>query len=337
MVRRPPRSTRTDPLFPHTTLFRSCNPYARISADEALRRGIAVEVLDADAGYLALTHGGRRIVTRESLSELTSAVAMSRCDDKRITRKVVAAAGLNVPRGRTARRNGSDVELLHEIGELVVKPARGEQGQGITVGVTTEPELEDAIELAGAHCADVLLEERCEGEDLRIIVIGGSVVAAAVRIPATVVGTGSHTIRVLIEAQSRRRSAATGGESRIPLDDTTEATIRAAGYGYDDVLPAGTELRVRGTANLHTGGTIHDVTAQLHPELIDAAIAAAEAIDIPVTGLDLLVPRVDGPEHVFIEANERPGLAKHEPQPTAERFIDLLFPAPPAIPRGWRP
>src|SRR3546814_11999434 len=76
---------------------------------------------------------------------------MSRCDDKRITRKVVAEAGLNVPRGRTARRKGSDVELLHEIGEHVVKPACGEQGQGIHVGVTTEPELEDAIEMAGAH------------------------------------------------------------------------------------------------------------------------------------------------------------------------------------------
>ena len=30
---------------------------------------------------------------------------------------------------------------------------------------------------------------------------------------------------------------------------------------------------------------------------------------------------------VIIEANERPGLANHEPQPTAERFIDLLFPS----------
>src|SRR4051794_7577568 len=37
-------------------------------------------------------------------------------------------------------------------------------------------------------------------------------------------------------------------------------------------------------------------------------------------------PDLDGPEHVFIEANERPGLANHEPQPTAEHFIDLLFP-----------
>jgi hypothetical protein len=28
----------------------------------------------------------------------------------------------------------------------------------------------------------------------------------------------------------------------------------------------------------------------------------------------------------YIEANERPGLANHEPQPTAERFMDFLFP-----------
>jgi GNAT-family acetyltransferase (TIGR03103 family) len=314
-----------------------CNPYARIIADEALRRGIRVEVLDADAGYLELSHGGRRIVTRESLSELTSAVAMSRCDDKRITRKVVEDAGLNVPLGRTATGDPADVELLHEVGEVVVKPARGEQGRGITVGVTDEAELAAAVELASAHCPDVLIEECCEGDDLRIVVIDHAVVAAAVRRPATVVGTGSHTVRELIDAQSRRRAAATGGESTIPIDDLTEATINAAGYEYGDVLPAGEALRVRRTANLHTGGTIHDVTADLHPALVEAAVSASEALAIPVTGLDLLVPRVDGPEYVFIEANERPGLANHEPQPTAERFIDLLFPATRALPRGWRP
>ncbi len=39
-----------------------------------------------------------------------------------------------------------------------------------------------------------------------------------------------------------------------------------------------------------------------------------------------MVACIEAAEHVFIEANERPGLANHEPQPTAERFIDLLFP-----------
>ncbi len=45
-----------------------------------------------------------------------------------------------------------------------------------------------------------------------------------------------------------------------------------------------------------------------------------------MTGIDLMVKSPTEPEYVFIEANERPGLANHEPQPTAERFVDLLFP-----------
>jgi GNAT-family acetyltransferase (TIGR03103 family) len=327
-----------EPLFTGTPDdLEHCSPYARILADEALRRGVAVEVLDAEAGYLRLTHGGRSIVTRESLSELTSAVAMSRCDDKRITRKVLSGAGLRVPRGRSATFDDDDTEFLDQVGEVVVKPARGEQGAGITVGVTDVDELKAAVERARAECPQVLIEERVEGDDLRVVVIDHEVVAAAVRKPASVVGTGTHTIRQLIEAQSRRRSAATGGESTIPLDDVTAATVDAAGYGLDDVLSAQVELAVRRTANLHTGGTIHDVTADLHPDLAAASVAASKALDIPVTGLDLMVPDVAGPEHVFIEANERPGLANHEPQPTAQAFIDLLFPATRALPWAWTP
>lgn len=114
--------------------------------------------------------------------------------------------------------------------------------------------------------------------------------------------------------------------SRIPLDEETRRCLRDAGFDLDSVLEQGQRLAVRRTANLHTGGTLEDVTAQLHPELVEAAVRAARALDIPVVGLDLLVPAVDQPDYVFIEANERVGLANHQPQPTAERFIDLLFP-----------
>ncbi|HEX6418174.1 MAG TPA: N-acetylglutaminylglutamine synthetase [Acidimicrobiales bacterium] len=313
------------------------NPYARIIADEALRRGVTVEVVDARAGEMRLSHGGRSILTRESLSELTTAVAMSRCDDKRHTRRILARAGLPVATGRDATFDEHDREFLAEVGEVVVKPARGEQGAGISVGVATGDELDLALDLARSYCPDVLIEERVQGEDLRIVVIDHEVVAAAVRRPATVVGTGRHTVRELIEAQSRRREAATGGESSIPLDAETARTVEAADRALDELLPEGEVLAVRRTANLHTGGTIHDVTAELHPDLAAAAVEASQAIGIPVTGLDMIVPRPDGPDGVFIEANERPGLANHEPQPTAERFVDLLFPTTRALPWGWRP
>jgi GNAT-family acetyltransferase (TIGR03103 family) len=209
---------------------------------------------------------------------------------------------------------------------VVVKPARGEQGRGVAVGVTTVEEMEAAVAFARTLCAEVLVEECFQGEDLRLVVIDFRVVASAVRRPARIVGDGRRPVRDLIEAQSRRRAAATGGESRIPMDAETERCVRAAGLDMDAVPEQGHEIVVRKTANLHTGGTIHDVTGETHPALIDAAIAAARAIDIPVTGIDLMVRTPREADYVFIEANERPGLANHEPQPTAERFVDLLFP-----------
>lgn len=315
-----------EPLFVPSPPEARLNPYARIIIDEARHRGIRVEVLDEEANYFALTLGGRRIVCRESLSELTSAIAMSRCDDKRVTLRLLKEAGLSVPAQQLAGPAEQNLAFLKQHKRLVVKPARGEQGRGISVDLRTADELDQAIARAREECQDVVLEQFCDGMDLRVIVIGFKVVAAAVRKPAEVVGDGRSTVAELIERQSRRRMAVTGGESRIPMDAETERCVRAAGVAMDTVLPDGQVLRVRKTANLHTGGTIHDVTAQLHPTLVEAAERAARAIDIPVTGLDFLAPKVDGADYVIIEANERPGLANHEPQPTAKRFVDLLFP-----------
>lgn len=302
------------------------NPYARIIVDEARRRGIQTDIIDSEGGLFRLSWGGRSVRCRESLSELTSAVALSICDDKRVTRRIVEAAGVRVPRRIDPQNLGAIDEALETYSQLVVKPARGEQGKGVAVGLKTMADVQAALLRARRICPDVLVEEQVEGEDLRLVVIDYEVVACAVRRPPRVIGDGRSTLRVLIEHQSRRRAAATGGESSIPIDAETERTLAEAGYGLDDVAGEGEEILVRKAANLHLGGTIHDVTDEVHPVLVEAAVAAARAIDIPVTGIDLMVRAPDQPDYAFIEANERPGLANHEPRPTAERFIDLLFP-----------
>jgi GNAT-family acetyltransferase (TIGR03103 family) len=315
-----------EPLFMGSDVGEQLNPYARIIIREAQRRGIYIEILDPIGGYFELSFGGRSIVCRESLSELTSAIAMSRCDDKSTTHRVLRQAGLHVPAQIKVETEQLALEFLEQYHSVVVKPARGEQGAGISVDVSNADALRAAIEEARKFSDSVILEEYIDGDDLRIIVIGNEVVAAAIRKPAEITGNQKDTVKTLIEKKSRRRAAATGGESRIPLDRETERCVREAGYTYDSILEENQRLVVRRAANLHTGGTIHDVTDRLHPTLRQAAIDAARAIDIPVTGLDFIVPAVDQPEYAIIEANERPGLANHEPQPTAERFIDLLFP-----------
>jgi len=316
-----------EPLFIGAQPEEALNPYAKIITREAQRRGIGINVLDVEAGFFELALGGRTITCRESLSELTTSIAMSRCDDKAVTHRVLRKAGLRVPAQAEVRDSSQAEAFLEEHGAVVVKPARGEQGAGISVDVRNAEDLTHAIEEAQQNCDTVLLEEYAPGYDLRIVVIDGRVVAAAIRKPPHIKGTGRDTVRELIEKQSRRRVAATDGESRIPFDRETLRCVQDAGFEMDEVLPYAEDLTVRKTANLHTGGTLHDVTAKLHPTLRQAAVEAAAAIDIPVTGLDFIVPDPTAEEYVIIEANERPGLANHEPQPTAERFIDLLFPS----------
>ncbi len=303
--------------------YEACNLYTTIIVDEALRRGIAVEILDPSTGELRLSHGERTIDAIQSLSDLTSAVAFRRCDDKTVTRRVLAAAGLPLPPGTVSDGDDADLAFLEEHGDIVVKPARGEGGHGITVGVTDPDGLAAARREARASCPDVLLEARWPGHDLRVLVIDDEVVAASVRRPPVVTGDGQRTVRALIGAHNATRDPGMA----VPLDDITVAAVRDAGLSLDDTVPAGTDLTVRATANLHTGGSIEDVTADLHPDHALVARRAAAALDLPVAGVDLMVDAVDRPGQVVIEVNEQPGLANHEPQPTAERYLDLLFPA----------
>ena len=143
---------------------------------------------------MRLTTAGAALVTRESLSELTTAVAMSRCDDKRVTRRLLslrgtAGAARAGPRSATSTTRSS----CAEVGTVVVKPARGSRAVGISIGVSTPEQLRTAIAEAHRYCPDVLLEEFVAGEDLRVVVIDDEVVAAAVRRPATVIGDRPST------------------------------------------------------------------------------------------------------------------------------------------------
>ena len=302
------------------------NPYSMIIINEARRRGIAVEILDAKSNLFSLSFGGRTIHCRESLSDLTSSIALQICSDKALTHRVLKNHGLKVPAQAVAKDTESNARFLEQKGRLVVKPDQGEQGAGISVDLSTPEEVEQAVSWARQFSETVLLEEFITGEDLRVLVIKNEIVAAAVRRPPEVTGNGRLTLQELIQKQSRRRQSATGGESSIPLDDETRRCVTRQGYRLDSVLPVGERVSVRKTANLHTGGTIHDVTDGLNPKLAQACLQAAQVLNIPVVGFDLIVPDHEGADYHIIEANERPGLANHEPHPTAECFIDLLFP-----------
>lgn len=315
-----------EPLFIAPEVNQTLNPYADIIIREARRRGISFQILDEDNAIFDLSFGGRTITCQESLTELTSSIAFIRCSHKPTTIKLFKQAGLKTPQQAIVKSKSEANEFLKKHNRVVVKPLVGEQGTGVAVDIQKQSELHQAMQVARTDEEGVILESFQPGIDLRIVVIDYEVVAASTRKPPSVIGDGRSTIKSLISKQNRRLAAATGGESKIPTDAETLRCLKNSGFKMDDILSAGQELVVRKTANLHTGGLMEDVTDVLNPHLGAAAVGAAQALKIPVVGLDMIVKSVEGKNYVFIEANERPGLANHEPQPTAEKFIDLLFP-----------
>jgi len=123
-----------EPLFMGRQPEAALNPYATIIVNEARRRGIGIEVLDAEAGYFALVLGGRRVVCRESLSELTTAVAMSRCDDKVVTHRLLKRAGLRVPEQTRVEALDQAEAFLSKLGrrggQARARRARGRHQRG---------------------------------------------------------------------------------------------------------------------------------------------------------------------------------------------------------------
>src|SRR3546814_2009118 len=86
MIRRPPRSTRTDTLFPYTTLFRSARVEADVARDQLARRiarGAADQRAQPRDQFLGLEGLGEIVVgprverSEEHTSELQSLMRIS--------------------------------------------------------------------------------------------------------------------------------------------------------------------------------------------------------------------------------------------------------------------
>ena len=259
------------------------NPYAMIIINEARRRGIGVEVVDAEGGYFTLSFGGRSVVCRESLSELTTAIAMSRCDDKAVTRRLMVKAGLKVPaqRGRHGRgKCGVPGGAWLHRGQA----GAGRAGQGHH-GRCADPGRGRKAVASGA--------QPCRNRAAGAVLPGRRPAHHRDRLPR-----GRRRDPPARRSDGDRRAYGGGadrgaeqpavggdrGREQDP-DGCGNRTLRGGERLFmDDVLPEGQVLPVRKTANLHTGGTIHDVTDRLHRTLVDAAIAGAKALDIPVVG-----------------------------------------------------
>lgn len=310
----------------------------------AIRRGIPVRRLtQGSLAQLGWGSKARRIQAAET--DTTSAISESIAQDKDLTKQILAAAGVPVPKGFLCPTFDLALDAFRQLNRkdinkgVVVKPSDGNQGKGVTVNILDEDHLKIAWDAAKPFGSGIpIVEEFIPGHDYRFLVVGDKLVAAARREPPNVVGDGVHSIKELIEIENRNPLRGEGHGSaltKLRLDEIAKARIAKQGFNADSVPDAGIRVVLRNNANLSTGGTATDVTDNVHPELAHMVIQAAQLIGIDVCGVDVVCQRVDESLEAqgggIVELNAAPGLRMHlEPsigkgRDVGSAMIDFMF------------
>ena len=262
--------------------------------------------------------------------------------DTGLTYRLLREAGLPVP-GASIVRSASDAvragERLHY--PVVVKPLDAGRGRGVTIDVRDKAEVREAFLLAHgeSRSGQVLVERFIPAKTYRILVVARRVVAVLERLPAHVIGDGTHTIAQLIaiiNADPRRGSHLDSPLQPITIDAQTRTVLTKQELALEDVPDAGRLVPVKPFSGLEFGGTEIDRTDEIHPENAAVACQAACVVGLDVAGIDLITPDIAHSVHeqggAIVAVTSRPDLRGHihptegQSRDAGMAIIDMLFP-----------
>ncbi|MCT1605915.1 ATP-grasp domain-containing protein [Nesterenkonia massiliensis] len=258
--------------------------------------------------------GGLEGLQPSLVSGLGRAISAS----KSKTRHVLQRSGVPMPEGQAfaAAQLGEAKAYMRSASadRFVVKPIDGSGGEGVTTGVTDEASLEAAWLSARRSSKKrvFLVEEEIPGLDIRVYVVDGTAVSAAVRVPPFLVGDGGSTVgelqAALVEARSRHAYLAA---KKIIVD---AEVLAVQGISGESVLPAGAVAFLNGTANVTRGGIAVDVTDSVAPEILRLAERTAAAVPgLSTSGVDILSLDLSHADQCrVIEINTSPNLSVHD-------------------------
>ncbi len=292
----------------------------------------------SDANLLQLGYGvrQRRIWTAET--SRTSAIAEGISRDKDLTRQLLQACGVPVPEGRLVESVADAWEAAQDIGlPVVVKPSDGNHGRGVFTCLNTRAQVEAAYAVAVDEGSGVMVERFIEGDEHRLLVVGGRLVAAARGEAAMVVGDGVSTVLQLIDTQlnsdPRRGRDEDHPLNVVRLDAAARLELERQDLNGEAVPDRGLAVMIQRSGNVSI-----DVTDSVHADVAEMVSLAARVVGLDIAGIDLVVRDIGQPlaaqGGAIVEVNAGPGLLMHikpamgQPRPVGEAIIADLFPAP---------
>jgi cyanophycin synthetase len=311
----------------------------------AVRRGIPWRRLSARTRYVQFGHGRFQKRIHETVTSGTPGIGVMMSTDKGASNHLLFELGLPVPSQtmiddpkKAAGGANLAARAAEKIGyPVVVKPANMSKGLGVSVRLGDAGAVRRAFGEARKYGQSVIVEQFIEGDDHRILVVDGKVIAAARRIPGHVVGDGRRSIAELVDEVNRDPRRGEGFENiltRLAFDAQAEQMLSERALTRDSIPANDETVYLRRTANISTGGTAVDVTDIIHPDNCRAAVRAARALGLDVAGVDFLstdigrsYKEVGG---AICEINISPGLRPHwladDKRDVVGPILDMLYP-----------
>ncbi|WP_374537010.1 cyanophycin synthetase [Chitinimonas taiwanensis] len=278
----------------------------------------------------------RRIWTAET--DRTSAIAEGISSDKDLTKQLLKSCGVPVPEGEVVDSPQAAWDAAQDIGlPVVVKPSDGNHGRGVTLDLRERADIEAAYHFAERHGSEVLVERFIRGDEHRLLVVGGKVVAAARGETARVTGDGQSTVLALVDAQinsdPRRGTTEAHPLNRLDIREDTAILndLARQSLGPDAVPAQGQRVLIQ-----RNGNVAFEVSEQVHPEVAALVSLAARVVGLDIAGVDVVAEDIGRPLHeqggAVVEVNAGPGLLMHlkpsggEAQPVGRAIVDHLIP-----------
>ncbi|WP_321333366.1 bifunctional glutamate--cysteine ligase GshA/glutathione synthetase GshB [uncultured Bacteroides sp.] len=309
---------------------------------EAVRRGISFDIMDRKENFIRLEKEGNiqyvKQATKTSLDNYASILAM---ENKLVTKRILKEHGIRVPKGEEyTHAETAKADFIRFQGlSVVIKPNQTNFGTGITIlkENRNETTFQRAVDIAFEHDSTILIEEFVEGKEYRFFVMRDKVVGILHRVPANVAGNGIQSIRELVHLKNEDPLRGKGYRTpleKIQLGEAEAIFLQAQHKTFDYIPMAGEIVYLRENSNISTGGDSIDFTDDIPDSYKQIAIQAAQALNVSITGLDMIIPdyrkEASKDNYAIIELNFNPAIHIHchpfkgENRKLNEKLIDAL-------------
>lgn len=264
-----------------------------LAAAESL--GYEVQVLNAEVGYAAISHAGKTLFLYKNCLSLNDQVAVHFSIDKYLSGVMLTEV---VPEfiPQTIQLQKSDADAIargvafaekHNF-SVVLKPNDASLGAGVHLLPKDASAVTQILTELFKEYQTILVQKYLSGKrEYRVVYAKGRFFDAVQRIPAAVMGDGTHTIEELVAIKNQTRDSF--GFPLLVIDAGSKAMLSEKKLDVTSVLSAGESVTLKNVCTFAQGGeTVRVPLAHIHSKFLEAFEKVAKHSRLQFIGIDVM-------------------------------------------------